>query len=129
MAAYVRDRYGAFRQPKFEWGCCEMLGFTVCGARQNLCVRSLPQPWPRDRIFDLLTSMTAVQAEDVSASFLSVGDSNGHNQEWLGSTTTNRHGVAASDFTTESGCVQLVVGPTHMHVLEHLTSWWLMFLT
>ena len=36
MAAYVRDRYGAFRQPKFECGCCEMLVFRVCGARQNL---------------------------------------------------------------------------------------------
>ena len=25
MAAYVRDGHGAFRQPKFECGCCEML--------------------------------------------------------------------------------------------------------
>ena len=33
MAAYVRDGYGAFRQPKFECGCCEMLVFLVCGAR------------------------------------------------------------------------------------------------
>ena len=31
MAAYVRDGYGAFRQPKFECGCCEMLVFRVCG--------------------------------------------------------------------------------------------------
>ena len=31
----------AFRQPKFECGCCEMLGFTVCGVRQNLYVYSL----------------------------------------------------------------------------------------
>ena len=23
MAAYIRDGYGAFRQPKFECGCCE----------------------------------------------------------------------------------------------------------
>ena len=52
-----------------------------------------------DRIFDcLLTSMAAVQAEDLRASFLFVGDLNGHHQEWLGSTTTNRHGVAAFDF-------------------------------
>ena len=43
-----------------------------------------------DRIFYcLLTSMAAVQAEDVCASFLLVGDLNGHHQEWLGSTTTN----------------------------------------
>ena len=38
---------------------------------------------------------------------------NGHHQEWLGSTTTNRHGVAAFDFETMSGCDQFVVGPTH----------------
>ena len=67
-----------------------------------------------DRIFDwLLSSMAAVQAEDVRASFLFVGDLNGHHQEWLGSTTTNRHGVASFDFATASGCDQLVVGPTH----------------
>ena len=53
------------------------------------------------------------QAEDVRASFLFVGDLNGHRQEWLGSTTTNHHGVAAFDFTTVSGCDQMVVGPTH----------------
>ena len=57
--------------------------------------------------------MDAVPAEDVCASFLFVGDLNDHHQEWLGSTTTNRHGVAAFDFITVSGCDQLVVGPTH----------------
>ena len=31
----------------------------------------------------------------------------------MGSTTTNRHGVAAFDFATVSGCDQFVVGPTH----------------
>ena len=35
MAAYVRDGYGAFRQPKFECGCCEMLDFRVCSVRQT----------------------------------------------------------------------------------------------
>ena len=38
---------------------------------------------------------------------------NDHHQEWLGSITTNRHGVAALDFATVSGCDQLVIGPTH----------------
>ena len=115
MAAYARDGYGAVRQPKFECGCCEMLVFMVCGVRQNLHVFSLYRnPDLDDRIFDCLqTSMAAVQAEDVSASFQFVGDLNGHNQEWLGSTTTNCHGVAAFDFATVSGCDQLVVGPTH----------------
>ena len=31
----------------------------------------------------------------------------------MGFTITNRHGVAAFDFSTVSGCDQLVVGPTH----------------
>ena len=67
MAAYVRDGYGAFPQPKFEYGSCEMLGFRVCGVRQNLYVYSLYRNHDLDdRIFDcLLTSMAAVQAEDV----------------------------------------------------------------
>ena len=89
--------------------------FMVCGVRQNLYVFSLYRnPDLDDRIFDcLLTSKAAVQAEDVRASFLFLGDLNGHHQEWLGSTTTNRHGVAAFDFATVSSCDQLVVGPTH----------------
>ena len=57
--------------------------------------------------------MAAVQAADVSASFLFVGDLHGHHQEWLGSTTRDRHGVAALDFATVSGCDQLVIGLTH----------------
>ena len=72
MAAYVRDGYGAFRQPKFECGCCEMLIFRVNGERQNFYVFSLYRnPDLDDRIFDcLLTSMAAVQAEDVRAQFV-----------------------------------------------------------
>ena len=88
-----------------------MLFFMVCGVGQNLYLKSLSQTWLDDRIFDcLLASMDAVQAEDVRASFLFVGDLNGHHEEWLGSTTTNRHGVAAFDFGTVSGYNQLVVG-------------------
>ena len=58
--------------------------------------------------------MAAVEDEDISASFLFVGDLNGHHREWLGSTTTNHHGVAAFDFGTVTGCDQLVVDPTHV---------------
>ena len=73
-----------------------------------------------------------MQAEDVSASFLLVGDF-----DWwspVGYTTTNCHLVAAFDFATVSSCNWLVVGPTIMlalsiHVVEHLTSWLSMFLT
>ena len=47
-----------------------------------------------DCAFDhLLTSMAAVQAEDVRASFLFAGDFNGHHPEWLGSNTKNCHGL------------------------------------
>ena len=54
-----------------------------------------------------------MEAEDLRASFLFVFNINGHHQEWLGSMTTNSHGVAAFDFATMSGCDQLVVSPTH----------------
>ena len=117
IAAYVRDGYGAFSQPKFECDCCEMLVFTVCGARQNFVVFSLYRnPDLVDRIFDcLLASMAAVQTEDIRASFLFVRDLNGHHQEWLGYTTKNRHGVAVFDFATVSGCDQWVPNPC---------TWW-----
>ena len=92
-----------------------MCFFRVCGVRQNLYVYSLYRNPDLDvRNFDCsLASIPAVQAEDVHASFLFAGDLNGHHQEWLGSTTTNRHGVAAFDFATVSCRDQLVVGPTH----------------
>ena len=82
---------------------------------QNLYVFSLYRnPDLDDRIFYcLLASVAAVQPEDVRLSFLFVSDLNGHHQEWLGSTITNRHGVAAFNFATASGCDQLVVGPIH----------------
>ena len=54
-----------------------------------------------------------MQAADARALFLFVGDLNGHHQEWLGSATTNRHGVAALNFATVSCCDQLVICPTH----------------
>ena len=83
--------------------------------RKNLYVFSLYRNRDQDeRIFDcFLVSTAAVQIEDIRASFLFVGDLNGHHQEWLGCTTTNRHGVAAFDLATVSSCYQLVVGPTH----------------
>ena len=91
--------------------------------RLKLCVFNLYlNPDLNDRIFDCFrTSMAAVQVEDVRASFLFVGDLNGHHKEWLCSRTTNHHDVAAFDFATVSGCDQLVVARP-MHVVEHLTS-------
>ena len=40
-------------------------------------------------------------------------DLNGYHQEWLGSATTNSHGITALDFATVSGCDQQMIGPTH----------------
>ena len=61
--------------------------FIVCGVRQNLYEFGLCRnPEQDDQIFDcLLASMAPVQTEDICASFLFVGDFNGHHQEWLGS--------------------------------------------
>ena len=80
---HVQDGYGTFRKPKFECGCCEMLVFRVCSVTLNLYVYSLYRnPDLGNWIFDCLqASMAAVQAEDVRASFLFVGDLNGHHQE------------------------------------------------
>ena len=118
MAAYVRDGYGAFRQPKFEWGCCEMLVVRVCGLRQNFYVYSLYRnPDLDDRIYDcLLTSMAAVQAEDVRASFLFVGDLNGNHQERLI--------VMVLRPLTSRLCPVVIswLSARSMHVVEYLTS-------
>ena len=55
MAAYLRDGYGAIRQPKFKCGCSEMLVFGVCGMRQNLYEFSLNRNRDLDdQIFDFL---------------------------------------------------------------------------
>ena len=77
----------------------------VCGVRQNFHVFRLYRNIHLDnRIFDcLLTSMAAVLVEDVRACFLFECDLNGHHQKWLGSPTTNRHGVAVFHFATVSG--------------------------
>ena len=85
MTAYKRDGYGAFRQPKFECGCCEMLVLRVCDVRRNLYVFSLYRnPEMDDRMFDcLLASMAVVQTKDIRSSFLFVGDLNGHHRERL----------------------------------------------
>ena len=56
---------------------------------EPLCVRSFRNPDLDDRIFYcFLASVAAVQAEDIRASFLFVGDLNGPSSGWLGPTTT-----------------------------------------
>ena len=109
-------RYGTFRKPKFDYVCCEMLVCRVCCARQNFYLFSLYRnPDLDEQIYEcLLTSIGAVLEEDVHASFLFIGDLHGYHKEWLGSSTTKDHGVAAIDFATASSYDQLVIGPTHV---------------
>ena len=116
LAAYVRKGFGCFRQKKFECGCCEMMVLRVCGRRSNFYLYSLYRnPDLDDGLYDcLLASMARVQEEDSRASFVFMGDLNVHHEEWLGSSTTTRHGVAAFDFSSVSGCDQMVNGPTHV---------------
>ena len=77
-------------------GKCCFLGCVVWD--KTFMCSVFTQPWPRYQIFYcLLASMAVVQTEDIRASFLFVGDLNGHHQEWLGSTTKNRHGVNEVD--------------------------------
>ena len=87
----------------------------VCRVRQNLYVFSLyHNPDQDDWIFDCLLAPTAaMQAEDIRAAFLFVGDLNGSHQEWLGSTTTRTVMELQPLKTTLSSCDQLVVGLTH----------------
>ena len=48
-------------------------------------------------------------------------DLNSHHLEWLGSTTTNRNGVAAFDFATCPVAISWFSAQP-MYVVEHLTS-------
>ena len=103
-----------FTNPSLSVVVAKCCFFRVCGVSQNLYMFSLHRnPDLYDQIFDcLLTSLTAVQAEDVLASFLFVGDLNGHHQEYLGSTNTNRHDVAIS-WCNCSWLRSVGVCPTH----------------
>ena len=59
--------------------------------------------------------MTAVQAEDVRASYLFVGDLNCHRQEWLGSMKSNLHEVAATTSQQSPVAISwLSARPMHM---------------
>ena len=66
------------------------------------------------------TSMAAVKAEDVRASFLFVGDLNGISSGVVGLPTTNRHGVQS---VTSQLCLVAIswLSARPMHVVEHLT--------
>ena len=65
--------------------------------------------------------MAAMQAEDVRASFLFVGDLNGHHQEWLGSTTTSVMELQPLSLQQSPVAISWLSAQP-MQVVEHLTS-------
>ena len=91
--------------------------------RQNFYVSSVYRnPDLDDRIFDcLLASMATMQAEDVRASFLFVGDLNGNHQS--GCVLRPRTVMELQPVTLQLSPVAISWLSTQpMHVLEHLTS-------
>ena len=65
--------------------------------------------------------MAAIQTDDIRASFLFVGDLNGHHREWLGSTTTNRYTSELQLLTLKLSSVAISwLSAQPMHVVEHL---------
>ena len=71
-------------------------------------------PSTDDGVFDCLCeAMGSIQSVDPKSVFCFVGDFNCHHSEWLGSSITDAHGVAAFDLATVADCSQLVNGPTH----------------
>ena len=117
MSVYVRAGFAATRQRDMECGCHEVMVVRVCSRYNNFYIFSCYRnPDLDDAIFDCLReSMARIQQRDVKACFIIVGDLNVHHREWLQSRSpTDRHGVAALNFVTETGCSQLVAEPTHI---------------
>lgn len=117
MSVYVRSGFTASRQKDAECGCHEVMVIRVCSQYKNFYIFSCYRnPDLNDGIYDCLRdSMAAVQERDVKSCFIFVGDFNAHHREWLESRSpTDRHGIAAWDFTNETGCTQLVAEPTHI---------------
>ena len=115
LAMYVRDGVAVTRMSSYECSCCEFMVARVCGQRLNFyifCVYRSPST--DDRVYDcLLGAMGRIQSADSKSVFQFLGDFNCHHEEWLGSTRTDSHGVAARDFSNLSDCTQMVTGSTH----------------
>ena len=116
MALYIRSGCSAFRRPRYECSCHETMCVRVCGQYHNFYIFAIYRsPNSDDRIYEcLLEQMTAIQGCDPKAAFAFIGDFNAHHREWLGSVSvTDSHGLAALNFSSESGMDQLISEPTH----------------
>ena len=116
MAVYIRNGCSASHKATFECGCHEVQIIKACGKQNNFYLFSVYwNPAADDKIFyRLLVSMAAIQENDRKASFVFIGDFNAHHKEWLNSISqTDCHGLRALDFSSESGCDQIIHSPTH----------------
>ena len=116
MAIYIRSGCSASHKASFECRCHETQIIKVCGKHNNFfffCVYRNPDA--DDGIFDrLLVSMAAIQENDKKASFVFIGDFNAHHKERLNSVSNaDCHGLRALDFSSESGCDQIIYNSTH----------------
>ena len=87
-----------------------------CVANMIISMFSVSQnPDADDGNFDgLLVSMAAIQENDGKPSFVFIGEFNAHHKEWLNSVSnTDCHGLRALDFSSDSGCGQIIHNSTH----------------
>ena len=116
MAVYIRSGCSAPHEATFECGCREVQIIKVCGKHNNFYLFSVYRNPDADYgiFYCLLVSMAAIQENDGKASFVFIGDFDAHHKEWLNSITqTDCHGLRASDFSSESGCDQIIRNATH----------------
>ena len=65
-------------------------------------------------LYCFLMTMATIQENDLKAPFVFIGDFNVHHREWLNSVSpANGHGLRALDFSSESGCEEIIYKPTH----------------
>lgn len=118
MSLYVRQGYPCLRKKCYECSCHEVACVRLSAKHMNFYVFAVYRnPGADDSMLDcLLAAMAEVQQSDRKSSFVFVGDFNAHHREWLGSVSeTDVHGRSLLDFSTSSGCQQLVAEPTHIH--------------
>ena len=116
MAVYIRSGCSASHKGSFECGCHEVQIIKVCSKHNNFYLFSVYRnPDADDGIFYcLLVSVAGIRENDRMASIVFIGDFNAHHKEWLNSIfQTDCHGLRALDFSSESGCDQIIHNSTH----------------
>ena len=116
MALYIKKEFSATHKACFECGCHEMQVVKVCGKHNNFYICSIYRnPDLDDSILDffLMTTMATIQ-ENYVRSLVFIGNFNVHHRKCLNSVPlTEGHGLRALDFSSESGCEQIIHKPTN----------------